>query len=238
MSDSTETNWYDSLFTPFLDDDGDLDWSKVLAGGQAGVGLMSLLGLGGSAFQGNTSAPTGYQGSIPKYDAVRTRVPADPYAKAGYGRRYFSDVQYVPREEQDTDSQTDATQGDSTGAQGGSAGASGGSVIEYAQGGIASINQNKGGIASISQDKGYYLDGPTDGMADEVPATIDGQEEARLSEGEFVVAADVVSGLGNGNSKAGAEVLYAMMDKVRKARTGTKKQGKQINPEKMIPKVS
>ena len=72
-------------------------------------------------------------------------------------------------------------------------------------------------------------------MADKVPATIDGQQEARLSDGEFVIPADVVSHLGNGNSDAGAKVLKDMMDRVRKARTGNKKQGKEIDPKKFIP---
>jgi hypothetical protein len=72
-------------------------------------------------------------------------------------------------------------------------------------------------------------------MADKVPARIDGQQEARLSDGEFVVPADVVSHLGNGNSEAGAKVLFAMMDRIRNARTGNKKQGKKINARKMLP---
>jgi hypothetical protein len=72
-------------------------------------------------------------------------------------------------------------------------------------------------------------------MADKLPANIEGNQEARLSHGEFVIPADVVSHLGNGNSDAGAERLYSMMDKIRKARTGTKKQGKQINPNKFLP---
>jgi hypothetical protein len=80
-----------------------------------------------------------------------------------------------------------------------------------------------------------YLDGPTDGMADKINTDIDGKQAAKLSHGEFVIPADVVSHLGNGNSKAGADVLYKMMDRVRKARTGTKKQGKQINPAKFMP---
>lgn len=83
--------------------------------------------------------------------------------------------------------------------------------------------------------KGGYLDGQGDGMSDSIPATIQGGQPARLADGEFVVPADVVSHLGNGSTKAGAKQLYAMMDKVRKARTGTKKQGKQINPAKMMP---
>ena len=91
----------------------------------------------------------------------------------------------------------------------------------------------EGGLMGLAA--GRYLRGDTDGMADKIPSSIDGQQPAKLSHGEFVVPADVVSHLGNGNSDAGADVLYKMMDKVRKARTGTTKQGKQINPEKFTP---
>jgi hypothetical protein len=80
-----------------------------------------------------------------------------------------------------------------------------------------------------------YLAGGTDGMADKIQTSIDGKQPARLSHGEFVIPADVVSHLGNGNSDAGADVLYEMMAKVRKARTGNPKQGKQINPRKYTP---
>ena len=93
-----------------------------------------------------------------------------------------------------------------------------------------------GGIASAHQ--GYYLGGKTDGMADEVPATIDGTQEARLSDGEFVVPADVVSHLGNGNSDAGADQLHGMMDNVRMERTGNSEQGKQIDPNKFMPTMA
>jgi hypothetical protein len=91
----------------------------------------------------------------------------------------------------------------------------------------------QGGLASLTN--GMYLGGPTDGMADEIPANIDGNQAAALSDGEFVLPADVVSHLGNGNSEAGAQILYSMMERIRKARTGTKAQGKQINPGKMLP---
>lgn len=74
-----------------------------------------------------------------------------------------------------------------------------------------------------------------DGMSDEIEATIEGEQEARLSDGEFVIPADVVSHLGNGSSDAGAKRLYEMMDKIRMARTGTKKQGKEIKPERYMP---
>ena len=86
--------------------------------------------------------------------------------------------------------------------------------------------------------KGGYLDGAGDGMSDSIPATIEGKQPARLADGEFVIPADVVSHLGNGSSKAGSKRLYAMLDKVRHARTGNKKQGKQIKPEKYMPKVA
>jgi hypothetical protein len=90
----------------------------------------------------------------------------------------------------------------------------------YAQGGMA---------------KGRYLQGETDGMADKLPARIGRDQPAALSHGEFVIPADVVSHMGNGNSDAGAKKLYQMMDKIRMARTGNKKQGKKINPDKFMP---
>jgi hypothetical protein len=84
-------------------------------------------------------------------------------------------------------------------------------------------------------DVGRYLGGPTDGMADKLNTSIEGKQAAKLSHGEFVVPADIVSHLGNGNSDAGAQRLYDMMAKIRKARTGNTKQGKQIRPEKYLP---
>jgi hypothetical protein len=97
---------------------------------------------------------------------------------------------------------------------------------QYAHGGLADL----GGYS----DGGRMLKGPGDGMSDDIPATIANKQPARLANEEFVVPADVVSHLGNGSSEAGAKVLYKMMDRVRQARTGNKKQGKQINPEKYL----
>ena len=87
----------------------------------------------------------------------------------------------------------------------------------------------------INMAKGRYLQGNTDGMADKIPAQIGQKQPAALSHGEFVIPADVVSHMGNGNSDAGAKKLYQMMDKIRMARTGNKQQGKQINPDKFMP---
>jgi len=90
------------------------------------------------------------------------------------------------------------------------------------------------GYAQGGNVNGYYLGGSTDGMADQIPASIDNAQPAALSDGEFVIPADVVSHLGNGNSDSGAKQLYGMMDKIRKARTGTKEQGRQIEPQKFL----
>jgi len=105
---------------------------------------------------------------------------------------------------------------------------------------------NLAGLSSLNVDDPYgygyaeggYLSGgnvPGDGMSDSIPAMIGRGQQAALSEGEFVVPADVVSHLGNGSSNAGSKQLYAMMDQVRKDRTGTEKQGKQINAERYMP---
>lgn len=94
------------------------------------------------------------------------------------------------------------------------------------------VQAAQGGIMAA---RGRYLRGETDGMADRINTSIDDRQPAKLSHGEFVVPADVVSHLGNGNSDAGAKKLYQMMDKIRIARTGTKKQGRQINPDKYMP---
>jgi hypothetical protein len=102
-------------------------------------------------------------------------------------------------------------------------------------------NQNYAAGGGIGHLGGYaaggnprLLKGPGDGMSDNIPATIGGKQPARLADGEFVVPADVVSHLGNGSTDAGAKHLYNMMDKVRKARTGNKKQGKQIKADKFL----
>jgi len=100
-------------------------------------------------------------------------------------------------------------------------------VDGLAMGGMGGMGYAAGGAAR-------FLSGIGDGMSDSIPARIEGKQEARLADGEFIIPADVVSHLGNGSSKAGANQLYSMMDKVRKARTGNPKQGKQINPRKYL----
>ena len=267
---------------------GGLDIGGLLAAGAGG--LAGLLGGGGSS-----QKPTGYQGTVPVYTAVRQQVPMadEPNRRPGSGgRQYFTNTQFLPR----TDTagiaaalnaaglQSDAirqaniapTQGARTVAlnqaqslfmpyrpsegvpspYGTTAEAAppadSGSTTPFettpmdptdpnyvpyantsgdsmATGGIVGLAQ--GGMAST----GYYLGGKTDGMADKIPATIANKQPAKLSHGEFVVSADVVSALGSGNSEAGAKVLYDMMDRVRKHAHGTKKQIKPANLKKTLP---
>tara|TARA_R100000231_G_scaffold96188_1_gene72016 strand:+ start:25 stop:1044 length:1020 start_codon:yes stop_codon:yes gene_type:complete len=77
--------------------------------------------------------------------------------------------------------------------------------------------------------------GMGDGMDDMIPASLEGEQDVLLSDGEFVVPADVVSGLGNGSSDAGADKLENMMDRVRELRTGGKMQPPDIPDEMMLP---
>jgi hypothetical protein len=120
---------------------------------------------------------------------------------------------------------------DAVGMQGLSKGA-----LKDIYGEMASQNLAKGGTANLGgySDGGRMLKGPGDGMSDSIPGVIANKQPARLADGEFVVPADVVSHLGNGSTDAGAKQLYAMMNRVRKARTGNSKQGKQIKPAKYM----
>ena len=108
------------------------------------------------------------------------------------------------------------------------------SALKDIYGQMAAQGLASGGHLGGYSDGGRMLKGPGDGMSDNIPATIAGKQPARLADGEFVVPADVVSHLGNGSTDAGAKQLYSMMERVRKARTGNKKQGKQIKPTKYM----
>ena len=98
-------------------------------------------------------------------------------------------------------------------------------------------NMMQGGIAALAKGglPPRYLRGGGDGMSDSIRANIEGKQEARLADGEFVVPADVVSHLGNGSSNAGAKKLYAMMDRIRKSRTGKTRQAPEVNTRSMMP---
>jgi hypothetical protein len=115
--------------------------------------------------------------------------------------------------------------------------AAGGLQRSYAMGGYA-VGGGLGSLGSYS-DGGRLLKGPGDGVSDSIPATIGRkQQPARLADGEFVVPARIVSELGNGSTDAGAKKLYAMMDRVQKARgktTGKNRVAANSRADKYLP---
>ena len=104
----------------------------------------------------------------------------------------------------------------------------------FADGGLSDAHYNLGGYS----DGGRLLRGPGDGVSDSIPAVIGKKQPARLADGEFVVPARIVSELGNGSTEAGARKLYAMMDRIQKARGSTVGRGrvaKNSRAEKYLP---
>jgi hypothetical protein len=241
--------WFqNSLKAKFTDPKtGDLNWGTLLS---TGAGLVGAYQAYKQAEAGNK--PTGYQGGIPSYTAVQGRA-AEPMAgsRPGAGHQYFTGIQFannadtaaLPAAQATRDIQLDYLNKSNVENAKQAAAQQAikpalmtsdkffGNVPKAAHGGIMGLA--RGG--KPTHPHGTYLRGDTDGMADKIPGTIDGVQPARLAHGEFVIPADVVSHLGNGNSDAGAQQLYKMMDKIRMARTGNPKQGKEINPDKFMP---
>lgn len=119
-----------------------------------------------------------------------------------------------------------------SGGDGGGSGEANGGLLrrKYAMGGLSDL----GGYS----DGGRLLRGPGDGVSDSIPAVIGKRQPARLADGEFVVPARIVSELGNGSTEAGARKLYAMMDRVQKARGKTTGKGniaKNTRADKHLP---
>jgi len=213
---------------------GDLDWGKIAAMGAGAVGAYKAYKDAEA-----TNKPTGYQGGIPSYTAVQGRA-AEPIADArpGAGHQYFTGVQFAPAAglpAAQTAMESQLANLNKLNVENAVARrpppVPATPVTKVAHGGIMGLAHG----GKSTHPHGTYLRGDTDGMADKIPGTIDGVQPARLAHGEFVIPADVVSHLGNGNSDAGAKQLYKMMDRIRTARTGTPKQGKEINPSKFMP---
>ena len=208
----------------------DTDWAGLLKKyGSTAANLIGA-GLGASGLLGSGQQKTGYQGKIPILSATRQQLPIDynaPRRPGSMGRRYFTDMTYAPKSGIAAVApaapvvEAPVAPTAPTGDNNTYAAAAHGGMIGYAQGGIAEL--------------GYYLGGKTDGMADKIPAQIDDKQQAKLSHGEFIFPADVVSALGSGNSSAGAKVLYDMMDRIRKHAHGTTKQIKPANLKKTLP---
>ena len=135
---------------------------------------------------------------------------------------------------------TDAAAAGKTETQQESTGLAAGGIAGFAMGGMPmyAVGGGLGSLGSYS-DGGRLLRGPGDGVSDSIPATIGAkQQPARLADGEFVVPARIVSELGNGSTEAGAKKLYAMMDRVQRARgktTGKDKVAANSRADKHLP---
>ena len=245
-------SWWDEL-TDYLTGDkaGEFDVTEALGdvlgfftgdvgeylSGDAGPLLgMGLAYLAQQSGLGDQKIPVvGYQGDIPEYQAVRQRVPIeqDPNRRPGAGgRRYFTDTIFAQKPET-----TPMTVEQAKAAAAKQAEGLAGLNPTYNPPPTQTKEQEEVGMAGpksgFMMAGGRYLSGTTDGMADEVPANV-GRDEVRLSDGEFVIPADVVSHLGNGNSNAGAAFLHKFMNDVRQERTGNAKQGKEIDPRDFV----
>jgi|TARA_R100001509_G_scaffold60361_1_gene33320 hypothetical protein len=229
-SDSSIDDFF-SYLTDSEDKDKPSGFKKLLSqffperrGSGGAGGLLELLGpLAISSFlkdRGLTSPKipsNAYEGSIPEYTAVREQVTGrdDTSRRPGSGgRRYFSDTIYAKKPEGQQPMSVEEAQAKARAQAAGFMG--GGQVLE----------------------DGGYLQGVSDGQADLVPADIDGVQEARLSHGEYVLPADLVAILGNGNSDAGAAALDDFMSTVRKKATGTPKQQKNIDADQVLAMLS
>ena len=204
----------------FLDKIG--EFLGTTTGKAIGIGGLAAL-LQSMGNKGTGEIYKGYQGGIPLYNAERTMNPIPTTAVDAKGQTvarrpgqggitYFSPMQYTPANYKPA-TPTDAATSTNTNET--SVGNANGGVIARAAGGLGSL----GGYS----DGGRLLRGPGDGISDSIPATIGQKQPARLADGEFVVPARVVSEIGNGSTEAGARKLYAMMDRVQKARGKTLK---------------
>jgi hypothetical protein len=170
--------------------------------------LMMLLALMAMMNKGGGGKSTGAGSTIPMLSANRSQLPYGPVSGGPAARPGAGGVNYF--------SPTTYTPK-----------AAGGGLMSLAGGGMS----NLGGYS----DGGRLLKGPGDGVSDSIPATIGGKQPARLATGEFVVPARIVSELGNGSTDAGAQRLYAMMDRVQKARRKTKNVAADTKARKHLP---
>ena len=170
--------------------------------------LMMLLALMAMMNKGGGGKSTGSGGTIPMLSANRTQLPYGPVSGGPAARPGAGGVNYF--------SPTTYTPK-----------AAGGGLMSLAGGGMSNLGSYS--------DGGRLLKGPGDGVSDSIPATIGGKQPARLATGEFVVPARIVSELGNGSTEAGAKKLYAMMDRVQKARRKTKNVAADTKAQKYLP---
>lgn len=196
--------------------------------------LVTNMGVGNLALAaGAAAAPEILPSVMPKQAVAQPAQPkaadygpryayspgvADPFPQvnsAGVEQNYYPEQKYTQLSESDAKALYGYAEGGNVQFPYGEA------VMRMAMGGLSDL----GGYS----DGGRLLKGPGDGVSDSIPAQIGGKQPARLADGEFVVPARIVSELGNGSTDAGARQLYAMMDRVQKARGKTTGKGKMAN---------
>lgn len=219
-----------------------LDFLKAVLSGKSSLGAagsvagaLGVSALANKLFGSGGGGFAGYQGGVPTYTASRTMntipttvtVPTEgggtkvvPRRPGSGGVTYFSPMVYTP-------------QLTATGGSGNDTVSGGNDTVAGASGGIMSLRD--GHLGSYS-DGGQLLRGPGDGVSDDIPATIADKQPARLADGEFVIPARIVSELGNGSTEAGARKLYAMMDRIKKARRNTKDIAADTKTDRFLPR--
>jgi hypothetical protein len=179
-----------------------------------------LAGLYGATKSNNQTHPAGYQGTIPKYTATR-QAP-------GPGQKLSGNVLFQNAAGQ-TINPNSAAPATAAMAKGGAL-QSGGFVIPADVVSHLGNGSSEAGLKLLSQRYGATpIKGKGDGMSDSIKTTIDGRQPARVANEEARLTKAQVQAAG------GAQKLYDMMAKIRKARTGSTEQGKQINPSKFMP---
>jgi hypothetical protein len=231
--------------------DGKTDWRAIATAGGALLPLLERVFGGSSA-----PRPTGYQGGIPELTAVRQAVPQtyDPNRRPGSGgQRYFTDVQYVPKT---GDTAADALAAAQTAAgeqatglaalnQANPANQPASPVQTMARGGIVGLQDggfvvpadvvshlgngsSDAGLRHLQKRGAVPLRGRGDGMSDSNRTMINNRQPAAVAHEEAYFPPERAQAMG------GPERLYAMMNRIRKDRTGTTQQGRQINPNKYL----
>ena len=174
-----------------------------------------MAGLGRPGMMGTRPAPT-----MSQYSAMPQRMAAPARRPGSGGVSYFSPMKYVPQGSAPTGGGMPPPGPSNVATSMPGVGLPDESYKVFAAGGMA-----QGGLGSLGHysDGGRLLRGPGDGVSDSIPATIGDNQPARLADGEFVIPARIVSEIGNGSTEAGARKLYAMMDRIQKARKKTLK---------------
>jgi hypothetical protein len=190
--------------------------------------------------------PGGYSGGIPTLTASRQQLPIPtsvmnaagapmldakgvpiPRRPGSGGVTYFTPMQYLKAGQVPAATGIATVPAATAPAESVAAPVEDTSYQKFAAGGIA----NLGGYS----DGGRLLKGPGDGVSDSIPAMIGKRQPARLADGEFVIPARIVSELGNGSTEAGARKLYAMMDRIKKARSKAKNIAADTKSDKHLP---